>query len=143
MARRARYSHSKILTRAHDAATTLAQALIVWASNLVLTSQNGSIPGGVALAGILLNGAPWSVWLVSQVYCLPEGYEVVERSLDDIRYVLDPTFTPAEVRLLQIVTLTLRVARPRLVLILALAQKLGCRRCSTRTCSPCILLLLI
>jgi U4/U6.U5 tri-snRNP-associated protein 2 len=31
------------------------------------------------------------------VYCLPEGYEVVERSLDDIRYVLDPTFTPAEV----------------------------------------------
>ncbi len=32
-----------------------------------------------------------------QVYCLPEGYEVVERSLDDIRYVLDPTFTPAEV----------------------------------------------
>jgi U4/U6.U5 tri-snRNP-associated protein 2 len=31
------------------------------------------------------------------VYCLPEGYEVVERSLDDIRYVLDPSFAPAEV----------------------------------------------
>ena len=31
------------------------------------------------------------------MYCLPEGYEVVERSLDDIRYVLDPTFTPGEV----------------------------------------------
>ena len=33
----------------------------------------------------------------TQVYCLPEGYEVVERSLDDIRYVLDPSFSPAEV----------------------------------------------
>lgn len=32
-----------------------------------------------------------------QVYCLPDGYEVVERSLDDVRYVLNPTFSPTEV----------------------------------------------
>ena len=32
-----------------------------------------------------------------QVYCLPDGYEVVERSLDDIRYVLNPTFTAQEI----------------------------------------------
>lgn len=32
-----------------------------------------------------------------QVYCLPDGYEVVERSLDDIRYVLNPTFTAEEI----------------------------------------------
>jgi U4/U6.U5 tri-snRNP-associated protein 2 len=34
---------------------------------------------------------------VLQVYCLPDGYEVVERSLDDIRYVLNPTFTAQEI----------------------------------------------
>ena len=33
-----------------------------------------------------------------KVYCLPEGYEVVDRSLDVIRFVLNPTFTPTEVR---------------------------------------------
>ncbi len=33
----------------------------------------------------------------SAVYCLPDGYEVVERSLDDIRYVLNPTFSAEEV----------------------------------------------
>ena len=33
-----------------------------------------------------------------RVYCLPEGYEVVDRSLDVIRFVLNPTFAPAEVR---------------------------------------------
>lgn len=32
-----------------------------------------------------------------KVYCLPDGYEVVERSLDDIRYVLNPTFTAEEI----------------------------------------------
>jgi hypothetical protein len=32
-----------------------------------------------------------------QVFCLPDGYEVVERSLDDIRHVLDPAFTPSDV----------------------------------------------
>ena len=32
-----------------------------------------------------------------QVYCLPDGYEVAERSLDDIRYVLNPTFAADEV----------------------------------------------
>lgn len=31
-----------------------------------------------------------------RVYCLPEGYEVEDRSLDTIRYVLNPTFTPAQ-----------------------------------------------
>lgn len=33
-----------------------------------------------------------------RVYCLPEGYEVDDRSLDAIRYVLNPTFTPEKVR---------------------------------------------
>lgn len=32
-----------------------------------------------------------------RVYCLPEGYEVQDRSLDVIRFVLNPVFTPAEV----------------------------------------------
>lgn len=32
-----------------------------------------------------------------KVYCLPENYEVVDRSLDDIRAVLNPTFTPEQV----------------------------------------------
>eukprot|EP00298_Acanthocystis_sp_HF-20_P026647 c4446_g1_i1.p1 GENE.c4446_g1_i1~~c4446_g1_i1.p1 ORF type:complete len:524 (+),score=197.44 c4446_g1_i1:41-1612(+) len=29
-----------------------------------------------------------------RVYCLPENYEVVDTSLDDIKYLLDPVFTP-------------------------------------------------
>lgn len=33
-----------------------------------------------------------------RVYCLPEGYEVDDRSLDAIRYVLNPTFTPEKVQ---------------------------------------------
>lgn len=33
----------------------------------------------------------------AKVYCLPDGYEVLDRSLDDIRYVLNPTFTPQQV----------------------------------------------
>jgi U4/U6.U5 tri-snRNP-associated protein 2 len=32
-----------------------------------------------------------------KVYCLPDAYEIVDRSLDDIRHVLDPTFTPAQI----------------------------------------------
>ncbi|CAL8469242.1 g8783 [Coccomyxa elongata] len=32
-----------------------------------------------------------------RVYCLPEGYEVDDRSLDAIRYVLNPTFTPEKI----------------------------------------------
>uniref|UniRef100_A0A7S0R5S7 Ubiquitinyl hydrolase 1 n=1 Tax=Chlamydomonas leiostraca TaxID=1034604 RepID=A0A7S0R5S7_9CHLO len=32
-----------------------------------------------------------------KVYCLPDNYEVVDRSLDDVRYVLNPRFTPADV----------------------------------------------
>ncbi|KAF5835880.1 hypothetical protein DUNSADRAFT_6693 [Dunaliella salina] len=32
-----------------------------------------------------------------KVYCLPDNYEVVDRSLDDVRHVLDPRFTPADV----------------------------------------------
>ncbi|PSC71207.1 U4 tri-snRNP-associated 2 [Micractinium conductrix] len=32
-----------------------------------------------------------------RVYCLPDMYEVTDRSLADIQYVLNPTFTPAEV----------------------------------------------
>ena len=34
-----------------------------------------------------------------RVYCLPEGYEVEDRSLDPIRYVLNPTFPPEKVQL--------------------------------------------
>ena len=34
-----------------------------------------------------------------QVYCLPDNYEVVDRSLDDIRAVLNPHFT-TQVRVL-------------------------------------------
>jgi U4/U6.U5 tri-snRNP-associated protein 2 len=34
----------------------------------------------------------------ARVYCLPDGYEVVDRSLDIIRFVLNPSFTPTEVR---------------------------------------------
>lgn len=33
-----------------------------------------------------------------RVYCLPEGYEVDDPSLDAIRYVLNPTFAPDKVR---------------------------------------------
>ena len=33
-----------------------------------------------------------------RVYCLPEGYEVDDRSLDAIRYVLNPTFSADKVR---------------------------------------------
>ena len=29
-----------------------------------------------------------------RVYCLPDGYEVLDRSLDDIRHVLNPRFAP-------------------------------------------------
>jgi U4/U6.U5 tri-snRNP-associated protein 2 len=32
-----------------------------------------------------------------KVYVLPEGYEVKSKSLDDIKYVVDPTFTKEEV----------------------------------------------
>ena len=31
-----------------------------------------------------------------KVYCLPDGYEIEDRSLDDIRHVLNPTFTAKE-----------------------------------------------
>ena len=34
-----------------------------------------------------------------RVYCLPDGYEVEDRSLDPIRYVLNPTFAPDKVLL--------------------------------------------
>ena len=45
-----------------------------------------------------------------RVYCLPDGYEVEDRSLDPIRYVLNPTFAPEKAKPL-----------PRLVLPLLLA----------------------
>ncbi|KAF9940002.1 hypothetical protein BGZ65_008582 [Modicella reniformis] len=35
-----------------------------------------------------------------QVYILPDSYEVTDSSLDDIKYVLDPRFTPAQVEAL-------------------------------------------
>ncbi|KAJ1922675.1 U4 U6.U5 tri-snRNP-associated protein [Tieghemiomyces parasiticus] len=35
-----------------------------------------------------------------KVYILPEGYEVTDPSLDDIRHVIDPKFTPAQLAML-------------------------------------------
>jgi U4/U6.U5 tri-snRNP-associated protein 2 len=35
-----------------------------------------------------------------KVYVLPEGYEVLNKSLDDIKYVVDPRYTEEEVKLL-------------------------------------------
>ena len=35
--------------------------------------------------------------LLVQVYCLPDMYEVEDRSLDVIRHVLNPLFKPEEV----------------------------------------------
>ena len=32
-----------------------------------------------------------------RVYCLPDNYEVSDRSLDDIRHVLNPSFSAEEV----------------------------------------------
>lgn len=32
-----------------------------------------------------------------RVFCLPDGYEVLDRSLDDVRQVLQPRFSPADV----------------------------------------------
>mmetsp|Transcript_4482 Transcript_4482/g.9640 ORF Transcript_4482/g.9640 Transcript_4482/m.9640 type:complete len:537 (-) Transcript_4482:876-2486(-) len=32
-----------------------------------------------------------------RVYCLPDNYEVIDRSLDDVRYVLNPKFTAPDV----------------------------------------------
>lgn len=34
---------------------------------------------------------------IMQVYCLPDMYEVVDRSLADIQYVLNPTYTGSQV----------------------------------------------
>ncbi|KAL3093226.1 hypothetical protein niasHT_022676 [Heterodera trifolii] len=33
-------------------------------------------------------------------YCLPENYEVIDPSLDDIKYVLKPTYTPEQIKLI-------------------------------------------
>ncbi|GMH34486.1 hypothetical protein BSKO_02320 [Bryopsis sp. KO-2023] len=37
-----------------------------------------------------------------RVFCLPDNYEVVDRSLDDIRYVLNPTFSKDDVKKLDV-----------------------------------------
>ena len=31
-------------------------------------------------------------------YCLPDNYEIIDSSLDDIKYVLNPTFSPENIR---------------------------------------------
>lgn len=33
-------------------------------------------------------------------YCLPDNYQVIDSSLDDIKYVLNPTFTPEQTKVL-------------------------------------------
>lgn len=37
-----------------------------------------------------------------RIYCLPDGYEILDSSLDDIRYVLNPRFTREQVQQLDI-----------------------------------------
>uniref|UniRef100_A0A1B6DHZ2 Ubiquitin carboxyl-terminal hydrolase 39 n=1 Tax=Clastoptera arizonana TaxID=38151 RepID=A0A1B6DHZ2_9HEMI len=36
--------------------------------------------------------------LTLKFYCLPDNYEIVDSSLDDIKYVLNPTFTSEQIR---------------------------------------------
>lgn len=36
-----------------------------------------------------------------RVYCLPDNYEVIDSSLDDIRFVLRPTYTPEQIRAIE------------------------------------------
>jgi len=36
-------------------------------------------------------------------YCLPDNYEIIDSSLDDIKYVLNPTFPPENISLLDVV----------------------------------------
>ena len=43
-----------------------------------------------------------------QVYCLPDSYEVEDRSLEVIRYVLNPTFRHEEVRQTRVQLYTLK-----------------------------------
>jgi len=33
-----------------------------------------------------------------KVYCLPDDYEVEDKSLDDIKYNLDPTYNPESIK---------------------------------------------
>lgn len=35
-------------------------------------------------------------------YCLPDNYEIIDSSLDDIKYVLNPTFTPENIAVLDV-----------------------------------------
>jgi len=36
-------------------------------------------------------------------YCLPDNYEIIDSSLDDIKYVLNPTFPPENISMLDVV----------------------------------------
>nr|GMD99639.1 U4/U6.U5 tri-snRNP-associated protein 2-like [Ipomoea batatas] len=38
-----------------------------------------------------------SILRTEKIYCLPDGYEVIDSSLDDIRYVLNPRFSLKQV----------------------------------------------
>src|SRR5690625_8045316 len=40
------------------------------------------------------------IFIPSKIYCLPDGYEVKDPSLDDIKYVLSPTYSPQQIALL-------------------------------------------
>ena len=37
-------------------------------------------------------------------YCLPDNYQVIDSSLDDIKYVLNPTFTQDQIKVLDVNT---------------------------------------
>jgi U4/U6.U5 tri-snRNP-associated protein 2 len=36
-------------------------------------------------------------------YCLPDNYEIIDSSLDDIKYVLNPTFKKANIAVLDVI----------------------------------------
>lgn len=63
------------------------------------TNPNGSARGmgDEPTFPSMLSRASWSCkpGLV-QVYCLPDGYEIEDRSLDDVRHVLNPRFSAKE-----------------------------------------------
>eukprot|EP00198_Chlamydomonas_reinhardtii_P007868 XP_001697205.1 predicted protein [Chlamydomonas reinhardtii] len=56
----------------------------------------GSIPGWKPLFRAHVGKKLRDPGLTVQVYCLPDNYEVLDKSLDDIRHVRDPRFRPEE-----------------------------------------------
>lgn len=53
-------------------------------------------PGGARPAAVL-SCTRCRTPRAAQVYCLPDNYEVLDKSLDDIRHVRDPRFRKEEI----------------------------------------------